>query len=55
MNAWKWNNKVAINVNGRAEMGEWGRLGNEASAVHASSTSSSVVHQQTELHRQTFW
>ena len=30
-------------LNGRVKMGEWGRLGNEASAVHTSSTSSSVV------------
>ena len=30
-------------INGRVKMGEWGRLGKEASAVHVSSTSSSVA------------
>ena len=31
------------NENGRVKMGGWRRLGNEASAVHVSSTSSSVA------------
>ena len=30
-------------VNGRVKMEEWGRLGKEASALHVSSTSSSVA------------
>ena len=35
-------------VNGRVKMGEWGRLGKEASAVHVSSTSVAPANRITQ-------